>query len=98
MGYVITNVELAFATLFWIFGINAAYSLFKIETFTDIFRSILNKLVRTWPVLVLYTLFAYGITNASMDQPLNALWNMLYTRSCPSIFWRKWMLVNTMIP
>lgn len=98
IGFLITNIELAYATLFWIFGINAAYTLYKIQSLNDIFKSILNKLIRTWPVLVLYILFSYGIARLLISEPLNQLWDILYNKNCSSIFWRKWLLANTMIP
>lgn len=93
-----TNIELAYATLFWIFGINAAYTLYKIQSLNDIFKSILYKLIRAWPVLVLSILFAYGVTSFLIPEPLNQLWDLLYNKNCSAIFWRKWLLANTMVP
>ena len=98
LGYVITNVELAFATLFWIFGINAAYTLYKVKSLKDILKCITNKLTRTWIALVFYILFAYGLAQLIISQPLSGLWTILFNKDCPSTFWRKWFLVNTMIP
>ena len=97
LGYVITNVELAFATLFWIFGINAAYALYKIQSFRDIGKAIGNKLIKTWMIVVLFVLFAYGFMKWSISEPLNKVWEELFTRDCSTIFWRKWLLINPLV-
>lgn len=67
LGYIITNVELAFATLFWIFGINAAYALYKVQSFRDITKAIGNKLIKTWMIVILFVLFAYGFMKWSIS-------------------------------
>jgi hypothetical protein len=77
---------------------NTAYALYSTKSLNDIFKSILNKLIRAWPVLVLFTLFAYGLGGLIISEPLDKLWNILYNKNCTFIFWRKWLLVNTMIP
>ena len=75
LGYLVTNVELAFATLFWIFGINAAYALYKIHNIRDIGKSIGNKFIKTWMIIVLYVLFAYGLMKWIISEPLNSVWD-----------------------
>jgi vacuolar-type H+-ATPase subunit I/STV1 len=97
MGYIITNVDFAYSTLLFIAGLSAAYSLYKIDSFKDMFKSILSKLVRLWPVLALFTLIAYGISESIIGDPLIKIWEQKNTIDCPAIFWRKWFLINPLI-
>jgi hypothetical protein len=75
----------------------AAYALYKVDSFKDMFKGILAKLMRVWPYLLLFTLFVYGITEALVADPLVKVWEMKYTNDCPATFWRKWFLINPLI-
>lgn len=97
LGYIITNVDFAYSTLLFIAGLSAAYALYKIDSFTEMFKSIVSKFVRLWPVLVLFVLFAYTASEAIVADPLSKVWEQKNTVDCPAIFWRKWFLINPLI-
>jgi hypothetical protein len=96
-GYLITNVDFAYSTLLFIVGLTAAYSLYKVDNLTDIFKSILSKFMRIWPVLVIFILIAYGISEYIISDPLLKIWEQKNTIDCPATFWRKWFLINPLI-
>lgn len=62
IGYVISNVEFAYSVLLFAAGLSAAYALYKIDTFTGMFKGITAKFARTWPVLLIMIPVMYGLT------------------------------------
>jgi hypothetical protein len=79
--------------LFWIFGITAAYSLYKIESFMEMFKVLFGKILKIIPLLFLFTLIAYALTEALISVPLNRIWEQTNTLNCPQIMWQKWFLI-----
>lgn len=97
VGYIITNVDFAYSVWLFSAGLTAAYALYKIDSFKEMFKGILMKLLRVWPYLVLFTLFVYALTETIIANPLLKVWQMRFTKDCTSTLWRKWFLVNPLI-
>lgn len=81
--------------LVYILGLKLAYSVYKQRSFHQMGRFFFDELLNKWVLLVLLTMFVYGIMGL-IDQPLSKIWSINYGQDCPTVMWQMWFLFRNL--